>query len=78
MNSTIVASVIALVGTIISAIVSVVICLITQSKTTALMEYRMDKVEEKMDKHNNMIERTFRVEAKIENIEQDVRELKKV
>lgn len=77
MSSTVVASIIALVGTIISAIVSVVICLITQSKTTALMEYRMDKVEEKMDKHNSMIERMFKAEAEIKSIKEDIQEMKK-
>ena len=32
------------------------------SKTTALILYRLDKIEEKQDKHNNVIERTYELE----------------
>lgn len=61
-----------LLGTIlpavISGIVSLVICLITQNKTQALIEYRLDKVEEKMDKHNNLVERTYKLEQRVEDM----------
>lgn len=53
---------------VISGIVSLVICLITQNKTQALIEYRLDKVEEKMDKHNNLVERVYKLEQKIEDM----------
>lgn len=61
-----------LLGTIlpavISGIVSLVICLITQNKTQALIEYRLDKVEEKMDKHNNLVERTYKLEQRVDDM----------
>lgn len=53
---------------VISGIVSLVICLITQNKTQALIEYRLDKVEEKMDKHNNLVERTYKLEQRVDDM----------
>ncbi len=35
-------------------------------KTTALISYRIDKLEEKVNKHNNLIERMYECEKKIE------------
>ena len=34
--------------------------------TSKLTEYRIKKLEEKVEKHNNLIERMYRVEDKIE------------
>ena len=31
-------------------------------KSNALIEYRLDQLEMKMDKHNNIIERTYKLE----------------
>lgn len=56
---------------VISGIVSLVICLITQNKTQALIEYRLDKVEEKMDKHNNLVERTYKLEQRVDDMRRD-------
>ena len=33
-------------------------------RTTALITYRLDELEKKMDKHNNVIERTYALEEK--------------
>lgn len=56
---------------VISGIVSLVICLITQNKTQALIEYRLDKVEDKMDKHNNLVERTYKLEQRVDDMSRD-------
>lgn len=53
---------------VISGLVSLIICLITQNKTQALIEYRLDKVEEKMDKHNNLVERVYKLEQRVEDL----------
>lgn len=57
-----------IIGVIVSGIVSLVICLITQNKTQALIEYRLDKVEEKMDKHNNLVERLYKLEQRVDDL----------
>ncbi len=37
-------------------------------KQTALMAYRLEKLEQKVDKHNNLVERMYRAEGAIEEI----------
>lgn len=57
---------VAVIGGLCVAIPSVIATVVTSNKNQALTEYRLDKVEEKMDKHNKVIERTFVLEEKIE------------
>ena len=40
------------------------------NKTTALILYRLDKIEEKQDKHNKVIERTYKLETDYSVLEQ--------
>lgn len=56
---------ITLIGTVISNVLN-------HSKTM----YRIDQLEKKVEKHNNMVERMYIVEGKIAAIEGDVSELK--
>lgn len=42
------------------------------SKHRALIELRLDKIEEKQDKHNNVIERTYKLEERMSVSEQKV------
>ena len=37
-------------------------------KQTALMAYRLEKLEQKVDKHNNLVERMYRAESAIEEM----------
>lgn len=47
------------------------------SETNAkLIAYRLQKLEEKQDKHNDMIERMTRVEGRVTECEHDIRDLK--
>lgn len=46
----------------ISLIGTVITVLATSRKQSALLEYRLKKLEEKQDKHNQVIERTYRLE----------------
>lgn len=39
---------------------------IANRKSAALMEYRLEQLEKKQDKHNNLIERMYAVEEKTE------------
>lgn len=41
-----------------------------------LTQYRLQKLEEKVDKHNSVIERMYVAEGKITELEHDVRDLK--
>lgn len=41
-----------------------------------LLDYRLQKLEEKVSKHNNLIERTFILEGRVNVTEHDIQELK--
>lgn len=41
-----------------------------------LTQYRLKKLEEKVEAHNNLIERTFRLEGRMTEAEHDIRDLK--
>ena len=55
-----------LVGIVVSSVVTLVVCMINnhyqQDKTRSLVEYRLTELEKKVDKHNNLIERTYKLE----------------
>lgn len=47
------------------------------SETNAkLLDYRLQKLEEKQDRHNNMIERMYQVEGRVTECEHEIRDLK--
>lgn len=60
----------ALLGTLIPACISagvtLLVCLINnhgqQERTRALMEYKLDELAKRVDKHNSVIERTYNLE----------------
>ena len=66
-------------GTIISALISaavtLIVCLITQNKTKALIVYRLEELEKKQDKHNSVIERTYKLEQEVAVIKEQIHEL---
>ena len=42
-------------------------------KSMALIEYRLKQLEEKVNKHNNLIERTYKLEEKAELIDEKIK-----
>ena len=70
MNETIIAA-------LISAAAAIIVCIITSSVQTAatkkLLEYRLTQLEQKVDKHNNLIERTYELEKKVAVLEDDIK-----
>lgn len=60
--------IITLIGIIVSGAVSLLTCTLTQNKTQALIEYRINLIEQKMDKHNNLIERVYKLEQRMEDL----------
>lgn len=42
-------------------------------KSSALIAYRLDKLEEKVDKHNSVIERTFKLEEQAALVEERIK-----
>ena len=44
--------------------------------TSTLTSYRLKRLEEEVGKHNRIVERTFRLEGRMDEVEHDVRDLK--
>lgn len=66
-----------------SGVLAIVVCLINNryqnSKTLALLDLRLQTLEDKVDKHNSLIERVYELEKKTEvqhekisNLEEEV------
>lgn len=45
---------------------------IANRKSTALIEYRLKQLEEKVNKHNNLIERTYELEKQVAVIQEEI------
>ena len=41
-----------------------------------LTQYRLSQLEEKVNKHNNLIERTYKLEGQMEEFKHDIKDLK--
>lgn len=41
-----------------------------------LVNYRLKKLEEKVDKHNCVVERTYKLEGQVTELQHDVKDLK--
>lgn len=44
--------------------------------TQALVDYKLKELKESVDRHNSIIERTYRLEGRMENCEHDIRDIK--
>ena len=44
--------------------------------SSKLTQYRIQKLEEQVAKHNNMVERTYKLEGRMDEAEHDIRDLK--
>ena len=41
-----------------------------------LTQYRLSQLEDKVSKHNNLIERTYKLEGRMDEAEHDIRDIK--
>lgn len=66
---------------IITAVVTLVVCLVNNyvmhNKTIALIDYKLSELTKRVDKHNNVIERTFKLEEKIKVANHRIEDLEK-
>ncbi len=49
---------------------------VSNRKQAALVAYRLEKLEEKVDKHNSVVERMFRLEETVKNLQDELKEIK--
>ena len=65
---TIIVAAISLIGTLASVY-------FVNKKTTALILYRVDQLEQKVNKHNNLIDRMYKAEGSIKVIKEEIEHL---
>lgn len=67
----------AIIGGCCTAIPTIIATLSSNKKSTALTVYRIEQLEKKVEKHNSVMERTFKIEEDIKHIEEDINDLKR-
>ena len=68
----------AILAAVISALAAIVVCVISNhyqnENTRNLLEYRLTQLEKKVDKHNNIVERTYKLEQHNEVQDEKIKE----
>lgn len=67
---------IAVISAVITGLLSLWGVYAANRKSSALIAYRLNKLEEKVDKHNSLVERTYILEGKVDALQDDVKGLK--
>ena len=65
MSDTIIVAIISFAGTCIGSLAGI-----------SLIKYRIDQLEKKVEKHNNVMERTFKLEEDVMYLKEDIKALK--
>ena len=52
-------------SSIISGLVAIIVCTVQNNKNLALVTYRLEQLEKKVDKHNNLVERMTVLETEM-------------
>ena len=69
MTDSIVVAILSLVGTLVGSMTGI----LTANK---LVNYRLKKLEEKVQAHNNLIERTYKLEGRMNEVEHNIRDMR--
>ena len=70
MSEAIIVAILGFAGTLLGSLFGVL-------AAQKLTQYRLSQLEEKVNKHNNLIERTFKLEGRMNEAEHDIKDLKK-
>ena len=66
----------AVVAAAITAIFGFLGTFFSNRKQTAVVAYRIEELEKKVNKHNNLIERMYKVEGQVTELQHDISDLK--
>ncbi len=69
MSETIIVALIGLVGSAAGSLVGVLV-------SAQLTQYRLEQLEKKVQAHNRLIERTYKLEGQMQEVQHDIRDLK--
>lgn len=65
--------VVAIISGLCVAIPSIISTVIVNNKNKNLLIYRVGSLEEKVSKHNNLIDRMYKVESRVTVLEDEIR-----
>ena len=69
------------IAAVISGLVTLAVCLVNNrteaEKTRALLDYRLSELEKKQDKHNSVIEKTYKLQGEMLEVQHEIQDLKK-
>lgn len=68
---------IAFAASALTALLSFLGVYLANRKQTVLMAYRLEQLEKKVDKHNQVIERTYKLEERASVIETEIQDIRK-
>ncbi len=70
MSENIIISLLSLIGTLGGTFGGILVA-------NKLTNYRIEQLEKKVEKHNSVVERTFRLEGEMLEVQHDIRDMKK-
>lgn len=70
MNEAVIVALLGFAGTLLGSLFGVL-------AAQKLTQYRLSQLEEKVNKHNNLIERTYKLEGRMDEAEHEIKDLKK-
>lgn len=69
MSDAVIVALLSLAGTLIGSLGGIIV-------SNKMVNYRLQKLEEKVQAHNGLIERTYKLEGRMNEAEHDIRDLK--
>ena len=63
--SDVITAVATVASSIISGLVAIIVCTVQNNKNLALVTYRLEQLEKKVDAHNNLVERMTVLETEM-------------
>lgn len=76
MSEAVVGLISAVVTAVITGGLSLLGVYISNRKSASLIAYRLEQLEQKVQKHNNLVERMYSVEGRVTEAEHDIKDLK--
>lgn len=67
---------IAALSALATGVLSLIGVYIANRKSSALIGYRLEQLEKKVDVHNRVVERVFKLEGEMTEAQHDIRDLK--
>ena len=59
-----------IITSLIVAIPSLIATVVLNNKTQAVLEYKVDQLDKKVHEHNNLIDRTYKLENRVSILEE--------